>query len=163
MFRHHPCFLRRLFCHTQSHISDCNPDLESVVAPARMKAHLTGEEKDSEEYFMRLQHSEILTVRCTGEKEMYIMRHDPGFTCCLTPHSSITRLGYTISMNDWTTGVMPCECMCPRNIETTLRDLPYGTYTFSLKFDTKEKHSVDLDFIPEFGYNHSFGCLLRNT
>ena len=133
----------------KSSISDCNPNLDELKTARHMKAAVVDDPEvvSKEDYLFN--YSEILTVRCTGDKQMQIIRHDPNYVCCMTPQSSIIRTGYTITMNSWDIGTMPCDCECPRNVECTLNGIPYGTYTFSLKHEHKEIHSVDLDFVPE--------------
>ena len=132
-----------------SKISDCHPNTGELKPVKHMMSPIEDNESDLIPEIDTLDYSEVLTVRCTGEKRMQIIRHDPHFTCCMTPQNSIIRTGYTITIDDWDIGLTPCNCECPRNIESTMSNLPYGTYTFSLKHGHKEMHSVDLDFVPE--------------
>lgn len=138
--------------HPKTTVSDCHPDLQELIgdrAPRRMPAEdigITDPEEWTEEEWMEYSWKHILSVSCIGDKQMQIVHYDPDFVCCLTPHSSCKRQGNTIILNDWDTGVMPCNCLCPRKIETGLSEVAYGDYTFSLRFDSKEKHQATIHF-----------------
>ncbi len=139
--------------HPKTTVSDCNPNMQEMIGarvPHRMPANgsdaVNPSEWTPEEWMSVYSWRHILSVSCTGDKEMQLIHYDPDFVCCLTPHSSCKRDGNTITLNDWDTGVEPCHCMCPRKVETSMTGIPYGEYTFILQRDGKEVHRTTISF-----------------
>lgn len=129
-------------------VSDCNPNINEIIgidetdqspaAIARMPQVVNAE--------YGYQDNHILSVSCINDNKMLIVHYDPDFVCCLTPHSTCERNGNKIIINDWDSGSNPCDCLCPRKTDVTLSEVPYGEYTFSVRYDNKELHTAVVDF-----------------
>ena len=130
--------------HPKTDISDCHPDLTELRMPTLKMAAETEHLTDRDYIDMGERH--MFAVNCVSENSMYISCYCPDFTCCLTPHCSCTRSGSTITFKCWETGLMPCNCLCPRKIETLLTGIPYGEYTLQMKFKDEVTMSATLNF-----------------
>lgn len=129
-------------------VSNCNPNLNEIfklgeTAQSSSVAEIS-QQANGEMFANEFNH--ILSVSCINDNKMLIVHYDPDFVCCLTPHSTCELNGNKIIINDWDTGGNPCDCLCPRKTDATLSEVPYGKYTFSLRYANKEKHSAVIDF-----------------
>lgn len=133
--------------HPRTTISNCNPDMSEIQSKSRRMAKVNMD--NSEDDFVDLTYKHMLSVSCVDGSTMHIVCYVPSYTCCLTPHSDCSRDGNTITIKCWDTGLNPCNCNCPRKVETEMSDLPYGIYNFEVEYHDKLQMSASMNFTAE--------------
>jgi hypothetical protein len=71
----------------------------------------------------------IITV---SGNDVTVQHIDAYYNCCLTPVTEVVQEGFVINLYEHETGENPCYCLCYFDLETTVYDLPSGTYTINV-------------------------------